>query len=53
MARRHHDLTKDHLNDDYGDYYDEGYGQELDEDELAIRESKKQLKKDKKVQKKL
>ena len=52
MARRHHDLTKDYMYDDYGDYGQEGYGQELDEEELAIIESKKQLKKDKKAHKK-
>lgn len=45
---RSHKIDEKEYND-YDDYGD--YDQELDEDELAIKESKKQLKKDKKKQK--
>lgn len=53
MAKRNHNLTNQYVGDygDYGDYGDE-YGCQLDDEELAIQESKKQLKKDKKAQKK-
>ena len=52
MARRNHDLTNQYVDQYYDEYGYDGYGQELDEEELAIIESKKQLKKDKKTAKK-
>lgn len=51
MSKRNHNIDVNEY--DYGDYGGEDYGHEqLDDEELAIIESKKQLKKDKKMQKK-
>ena len=41
MARPNKNLTNQFKDDYYDEYGDDGYGQQLDEEELAILESKK------------